>query len=53
MLPTFVKLDQVLSTRPDLLSSDYIAEPTKFQGVTKILTQRHNEQVRFSFREIN
>ncbi len=29
--PTFIKIGQILSTRPDLLSPDYIAELSKLQ----------------------
>ncbi len=60
--PTFVKLGQVLSTRPDLLPPDYIAElarlqdkvpPVPWEEIYQVLSSELHAQPESIFRAIN
>jgi ubiquinone biosynthesis protein len=60
--PAFVKLGQVLSTRPDLLPPDYISELTRLQDnvqpvswdeIEKVIQQELNRPLEEVFGEIN
>lgn len=60
--PTFVKLGQVLATRPDLVPSEYVEEfaqlhdrvaPLPFDTIQKTLQEQYGERVTTVFRDIH
>ena len=42
--PTFAKIGQVLSTRPDMLPPEYISELTKLQDDVAPMTRRRSSR---------
>lgn len=60
--PTFVKLGQVLATRPDLVPAEYVEEfallhdrvaPLPFDLIQSILNEQYGEKMSLHFQEIN
>lgn len=60
--PTFVKIGQILSNRPDILSNDYVSElsklrtkvsPMSYQEILDILKEEYGKPLFLSFRSID